>query len=263
MHKNFSRMDGSKLFYDKPLVKGLIVNRPNRYVAYVELEGKTVKCHTPVGGRIGGLTIDGLPCLLSGPHEGRATEYTVEAIGLGQEHEPTFQWLAINQGAVNSYVKEFLSAGLMENLAEGLTSSNLQYLHPEKKLESSRIDFYLDVPGRKELWIEVKTPLIKLHTQLPSYIPVKTDYSSDSVGGRMPKQMLSLMKELKNGKRVVLLGAFGYVNNISSSDQLKLKDNLDLDNLLTDGKKFGLESWQFNFSIDEHGVEFKKLERLL
>lgn len=263
MHKNFSHIEGKTLFYNKPLIKGRIVNRPNRYVAYVELNGKVVRCHTPVGGRIGGLTIDGLPCLLSGPHEGRATEYTVEAIGLGEEADDDFQWLAINQTAVNSYVREFLLAGLLPNLTPGLEKDPLLYLHSEKKLDSSRIDFYVDVPNEKELWIEVKTPLIKLHTKIPKHIPIKTDYASDSVGNRMPKQMTALMNELQLGKRVVLLAAFGYRNTLNSSDQLKLKDNLDLDNLLTIGRGLGLESWQITFSISEFGVTLVSYERLM
>lgn len=263
MHKNFSHLKDSTLYYKTPLVKGRIVNRPNRYVAYVELNGAVVRCHTPVGGRIGGLTIDGLPCLLSGPHEGRATDYTVEAIGLGEETDADFQWLAINQTAVNSYMKEFLTAGLLPKLAPGLEANPALYLHPEKVLDSSRIDFFIDAPGEKQLWIEVKTPLIKLHTKLPEYIPIKTDYPSDSVGNRMPKQMTALMNELAAGKRVVLLGAFGYKNTLHSSDELKLKDNLDLDNLLTSGKKLGLESWQVTFSIDEQGVTLQAYEKLM
>lgn len=263
MHKNFSRLEHGKLFYTNALKQGRIINRPNRYVAYVTLDGKTVRCHTPVGGRIGGLTVDGLPCLLSGPHEGRATEYTVEAIGLGEPHEKDFQWLAINQTAVNSYVKEFLLGGLLTELAPGLGRTPELHVHPEKRLDSSRIDFFIDCPDERELWIEVKTPLIKLHTKIPSHVPVKTNYSSDSVGARMPKQMGALLHELKLGKRVVILGAFGYRNTLQTSDELKLKDNLDLDKLITSGRQLGLESWQLTFSIDELGVSFERCEQLL
>lgn len=254
-------MRDKKLLFAEQLKLGRIINRPNRYVAYVELEGETVRCHVPVGGRIGGLTVDNLPCLLSGPYEGRATEYTVEAIGLGNFHDPEFQWLAINQTAVNSYVEEFLLAGFLSELAPGTESG--KGVKSERKLSDSRIDFHVDCPDERELWIEVKTPLIKLHTALPSWIPVKTDYASDSVGGRMPKQMTALMEELKLGKRVALLAAFGYENTLRSSDELRLKDNLDLDDLLSTGAKLGLESWEVNFEIDPEGVTFKGHKRLL
>lgn len=261
MHKRFTELRGKKLIFADELKLGRIINRPNRYVAYVELEGKTVRCHVPVGGRIGGLTIDDLPCLLSGPHEGRATEYTVEALGLGHRTDPEFQWLAINQTAANSYVKEFMLAGFLTDLAPGTETG--AHVRTEKKLGDSRIDFFVDAPEEKELWVEVKTPLIKLHTALPSWIPVKTDYSTDNVGARMPKQMTALMDELKLGKRVALLAAFGYENTINSSDELRLKDNLDLDDLLSTGAKLGLESWEINFAIDHEGVRFKEHKRLL
>lgn len=268
MNKNFSHLNKTdkKLIYKTPLVKASIINRPNRYVAMVELEdGSIVRCHTPVGGRIGGLTIDNLPCLLSGPYEGRATDYTVEAIGLGQESGPNFQWLAINQGAANSYIKEFMLAGLMPKLTGSQTVAQLETnLKAEKKLDTSRIDFHITAasPKEKDLWIEVKTPLIKLHTQIPETIPVKTDYATDSISGRMPKQMLALQGELKLGKRVALLAAFGYKNTLTTSDELRLKDNLDLDNLITSGRKLGLESWQINFEIDPEGITLKSYERL-
>ncbi len=268
MHKNFSKVDvaAKKIIYTKPLIKATIINRPNRYVAFVKLtDGSIVRCHTPVGGRIGGMTIDNLPCLLSGPHEGRATDYTVEAIGLGQESDPEFQWLGINQTAANSYIKEFLLAGLLPDFMEGLNAQTASTLvKAEKKLGAARIDFYIESPdvANPDLWIEVKTPLIKLHTKLPAEIPLKTDYGTDNVGARMPKQMGELIKELNAGRRVILLAAFGYENTLKTSDELRMKDNLDLDSLLTTGRKVGLESWQLTFEIDAQGVTLKGYEKL-
>lgn len=266
MHKRFSHLDHSRgeLLFQSPLIEASIVNRPNRYIAYAKLSsGETVKCHTPVSGRIGGLTIDGLPCLLSGPYGDRSTSYTVEAIGLGQKSDQEFQWLAINQTAVNSYVKEFALGGLMEPLFEQSPSELALTLRAEKSLADSRIDFFRSgLGGQKDLWVEVKTPLIKLHTAIPSSIPVKTDYGSDSVGGRTPKQMLALQKELAEGKRVALLAGFGYRNTLTTSDELRLKDNLDLDAVLSSNRKLGLEAWQFAFEIEPAGILYRGLKRL-
>lgn len=269
MHSSFSKLDltRNKLIYKDPLTQAKIINRPNRYVAIIELaDGSIVRGHTPVGGRIGGLTLDGLPCLISGPYAGRSTEYTVQAVGLGETSDPDFQWLGINQGGANAYMKEFLLAGLLPKLAPDITEANAkEFVKSEKKLGTSRIDFFIGSPNpiTRELWIEVKTPLIKLHTKLPEGIPVKTDYSSDSVGARMPKQMNDLFSELPLGKRVVLLAAFIYENNLKTSDELKLKQNLNLDGLLTKGKLLGLESWQVTLKIDPEGVELRSYQRLL
>jgi len=268
MHSSFSHLDvnAKKLIFKDKLTEAKIVNRPNRYVAIVELaDGSIVRAHTPVGGRIGGLTLDGLPCLISGPYEGRATDYTVQAFGLKPSSEPDFQWIGVNQGAANAYTKEFMLAGMLPQLTPGVTEANsTEFVKAEKKLGSSRIDFFVGAPDANtpELWIEVKTPLIKLHTAIPESIPIKTDFSSDSVGARMPKQMNDLFGQLPLGKRVVLLAAFIYENTLKTSDDLKLKDNLDLDGLITKGQKLGLESWQVTYKIDAEGVELRSYQRL-
>ena len=56
-----------KLVFDEPLTEAHLIERPNRYVAEVALlrDGTVQRAHVPVGGRIGGLTLDGLPCLIS------------------------------------------------------------------------------------------------------------------------------------------------------------------------------------------------------
>jgi len=268
MHSSFSHLDKaqSKLIYKTKLTQAKIINRPNRYVAIIELEdGSIVRGHTPVGGRIGGLTLDSLPCLISGPYTGRSTDYTVEAIGLGETDSPSFQWVGINQGAVNAYVKEFLLAGMLPDLAPAVTEANaVTLVKPEKKLGSSRIDFHIgsSTPTEKELWIEVKTPLIKLHTVIPEGIPVKTDYASDAVGARMPKQLNDLFSELQLGKRVALLAAFVYENTLKTSNELKLRDNLDLDGLIDQIRRQGMESWQITFAIDAEGVQLRSYELL-
>lgn len=260
MGSKFSKLDldTRKLIYTEELIQALIINRPNRYVAIVKLaDGSIVRAHTPVGGRIGGLTIDGLPCLIAGPFPDRATDYTVEAIGLGSTSNTNFQWIGINQTASNAYVKAFLLAGLLSDLAPGFTAFDAnKFVKPERKLGSSRIDFFIESPSPsfKDLWIEVKTPLIKLHTEIPDTIPIKNDYSTKSVSARMPKQMNDLLGELSTGKRVVLLASFIYENTLHTSDELKLKDNLDLDGLITNGRKNGLETWQINFAIDSKGI---------
>ncbi len=253
---------GDKLAFSEPLTSVKILSRPNRYVAIVEFpDGTQARAHTPVGGRIGGATLDGLPGLVSGPYLKRSTDYTLEAFSLFEPGHENFQWIGINQTAANAYVKAFLRASRLPSLAPFASEATVV---PEKKLGSSRIDFYVDAPAvADKLWIEVKTPLIKLHTPIPEHVPVKTNYSTDSVGARMPKQILDLHASLKAGERVALLGVFLYENTVESSEELKLKDNLDLDGLLTSGTKLGLESWQMTCAIDKTGITLKKLQKLL
>lgn len=256
----------TKIEFIEELQKVRILERPNRYVAIIEFpDGTTARAHTPVGGRIGGLTLNGLPGLVSGPYEGRATVYTLEAFAVEEETSESFQWIGINQTASNAYIKEFLRNGNLARLAPALASRlNESLLKPEKKLSDARIDFFVEATtDDKACWIEVKTPLIKLHLSIPDSVPMKTDYKNDAVGARMPKQMTALMPRLDDNERVVLLGAFFYENSIKSSEELKLKDNLDLDGLLTTGEDKGLESWQITFKFEPTGVTLRKFEKLL
>ena len=46
------------MHYDK-IVKGKFIERPNRFIAYVDIDGKTEKCHVKNTGRCKELLIPG------------------------------------------------------------------------------------------------------------------------------------------------------------------------------------------------------------
>lgn len=250
-------MPEARILFPRPLIEATILERPNRYVTMAKLEdGSIVRCYTPVGGRIGGLTIDGLSCLLSGPYEKRNTGYTVEAIRLEN------QWVGINQNASNGYVQEFLRRGLLQDLIPLGKEDVTVALHPERILENSRIDFFLDgMNTTSASWIEVKTPLISLFAKVPVSTVVKTDYGKAAPSSRMPKQMESLFKRAKLGERVILLGVFCYANEIDG-DKQRFLANLDIDGLSTTGAENGVESWQIELSIDSLGVTLENIARI-
>lgn len=241
-----------RIEFEKPLIEGVVVSRPNRYVTFVRLtDGSEVRCFTPVGGRIGGYTIDGLRCLISGPYVKRTTAYTVEALRF------TNQWVGINQNSSNKFVEEFMRRGFLNELhgGEQLTVAR------ERSLGSSRIDFRLE-SATQASWVEVKTPLIKLHVEAPEGLPLKTDFGSGGPSARMPKQLNDMLKLKKPGERAILLGAFFYKNEIGSSKERYLA-NLDVDGMSTLGAEEGLESWEVNLAIDAEGVTFLDVERII
>ena len=43
----------------KQIVDGIFLDRPNRYLAHVEIEGREIKAHVPDPGRLPGLMIPG------------------------------------------------------------------------------------------------------------------------------------------------------------------------------------------------------------
>lgn len=98
-----------KLLFDEPLTETLIVNRLNRFIFTIEINGKTELAHCPSTGSIGGIIFDKIPCLVS-IHDDpkRKTKYTVEAISLNKPETKNKKWIGINQTAANRYVEFFL-----------------------------------------------------------------------------------------------------------------------------------------------------------
>lgn len=256
-------LDGASesLVYDSPLLEAQIIERPNRYVAQVAAPDGTVhRCFVPVGGRIGGLTLDGLPCLLSGPYAKGATSHTVEAIGshYDRNHED-FQWIGINQGASNRYVGSLLAADLLPGLSRGIPRDTLRR---ERKLAGKRIDFSLGAGDPPELWIEVKTPLISVLAELDSSIPIKTDFGGGAPSQRMPEQFLELAKDRAKGSRVVFLGVFGYRLSSTVSREERFRANLNLDGLVDRGLELGMEFGELELSQDARGLKSRGYHRL-
>ena len=268
MPASFNYSGGNTLRFDVPLLTAKIISRPNRYVAIIELpDGSSARAHVPVGGRIGGLTLDRLPCLISGPYAGRSKDYTVEAIGSHYTlDESNFQWIGINQTASNSYIRAFLKAELLSEITNSTSGSDgSNELRPEAVLDGSRIDFFLPGMDESNLWIEVKTPLIKLSTSIDPLLPVQTDFGKGAPSNRMPDQMEKVCAEIRKGHRGVLLGAFGYnLDTISSSatSEDRYLANLNLDGWVDRGKLLGLEFWEVTFAINPESIELMTCQRL-
>jgi sugar fermentation stimulation protein A len=47
------------------LKEGVILSRPNRFIMMVDASGETLRCHCPTTGKLGDLSLAGLPCLYS------------------------------------------------------------------------------------------------------------------------------------------------------------------------------------------------------
>jgi sugar fermentation stimulation protein A len=120
------------------------IERPNRFVAHVELNGKVEKVHVKNTGRCKELLLpDSDVVLVKSDNPARKTQYDLIAVyknGLG--------WVNIDSQAPNQAVKEWLnnSPELFENIT---------LLKPEYTFGKFRIDFYLECGSRK-VFIEVK-----------------------------------------------------------------------------------------------------------
>lgn len=120
------------------------IDRPNRFVANVELDGRVETVHIKNTGRCKELLLPGSDVVLANTNNpARKTQYDLVAVyknGLG--------WVNIDSQAPNQAVKEWLnnSPALFKNIT---------LLKPEYTYGKFRVDFYLECDYRK-IFIEVK-----------------------------------------------------------------------------------------------------------
>ena len=159
--------------FPEPLREGVILARPNRFIMDVDFgDGAPVRCHCPAVSRIGGLDLAGRPCLVSDSHNAkRKMPLTVEAYSLQRPDDPDKRWIGINQNASNRYVEHFLRGGAFAAITDPVHD-----VRREVPLGDSRLDFLVN----GDLYLEVKTPLVQMQTEIPPYVPrlPETPFSS-------------------------------------------------------------------------------------
>lgn len=115
------------------------IDRPNRFIAYVDLNGIVETVHVKNTGRCKELLIKGVTVILEeSDNESRKTKYDLIAV-----YKENFGLINIDSQAPNKVAKEWLE------------SKDYTYIKPEYTYGNSRIDFYMEKDDRKFL-MEVK-----------------------------------------------------------------------------------------------------------
>ena len=121
---------------------GTFLSRPNRFIAMVDVAGRTERCHVKNTGRCAELLLPGARLVLDkAAGARRATAYDVVAVYKGG--------LLINMDSMapNKAFGEFLR--------EGAYVDSLTHVKPEVRFGASRFDFYAETAAKK-IFIEVK-----------------------------------------------------------------------------------------------------------
>ena len=128
------------------IIKGRFIERPNRFIAHVEINEKEEICHVKNTGRCRELLIKGCNVFLEeSDNPNRKTKYDLVAVEKGN--------LLINMdsNAPNKVVQEWLTSSGCSILKE----SEQAFVKPEYKYKNSRFDFYVE-DGTRKIFIEVK-----------------------------------------------------------------------------------------------------------
>jgi len=131
--------------FGEKIVEGVFLERPNRYLARVEIGGKETLAHVPDPGRLPGLLLANRKVrLVHQPSEKRKTDYTLVLVRHGSI------WVSVFPAFANSLV----SNALMEkslSFFKGYSS-----FASEVKAGNSRFDFKLEFLS-KSVYMEVKS----------------------------------------------------------------------------------------------------------
>ena len=121
-------------------IQAKFINRPNRFIAHVEVDGKEETVHVKNTGRCRELLLPGVPVILSvADNPNRKTKYDLIAV-----YKDGIGLINMDSQAPNVVVGEYLAG------VRGIT-----YIKPEYSYGDSRIDFYFE-QGETKCLMEVK-----------------------------------------------------------------------------------------------------------
>ena len=126
----------------RKILQGTFLNRSNRFIAEVEIDGRLERVHVKNTGRCRELLVPGCCCFLNDSgNPGRKTKYDLIAVQKGE--------LLINMDSqvVNTVAGEYLESGKL--------FSKEAKIRREVTFGKSRFDFYIE-DGSRKVFLEVK-----------------------------------------------------------------------------------------------------------
>ncbi len=122
--------------------EAVFLSRPNRFIAYVEIEGRKEICHVKNTGRCRELLIPGVTVYVQEADKpGRKTKYDLIAVYKGN------RLINMDSQIPNKVFAEWVAGGKL--------FQNITRLQPECRFKNSRFDFYIEADNQR-IFLEVK-----------------------------------------------------------------------------------------------------------
>tara|TARA_B000000460_G_scaffold243816_1_gene213161 strand:- start:202 stop:891 length:690 start_codon:yes stop_codon:yes gene_type:complete len=216
------------------VVDGIFLERPNRYLARVEIDGQEIKAHVPDPGRLPGLMIHGRRVrLVYNPGPKRKTDYSLVLVRHGDI------WVSVYPVFANKVVEKELADRNLSCL------SGYENFNREVKCGESRFDFqlkFLDVKA----FVEVKS--VSLVEEGVGKFP-------DAPTQRGVKHLKELIALRLKGFRSVVL----FVSQRSDARSITSNDEIDplFGEWLRKAHLAGVELYAYNCSVTKNTVSIK------
>ncbi len=219
-----------------PLIKGRFVDRPNRFITIVEVDGEIIRSHLPDPGRLKELLFPGVELLLRpAPKESdRKTKYSTVMV----KHEG--QLISLVSALPNRFVLESLQGGSLPMFKD------FQLVRPEISYGNHRFDFLLKDSNEKQFFLEVKSV---------TYVENGCAKFPDAVTDRGTRHAKALAELVKKGE-----GA-GILFVCQRSDANRFEPMWDRDptfaHALLNAKNSGVNVWCITTDVSETEMTYK------
>lgn len=213
------------------VVKGRFINRPNRFIAHVEINNKIEVCHVKNTGRCKELLIPekSIVYLQHSDNPNRKTQYSLITVEKGD------RLINMDSQVTNKVVYEFIKSGRM---FEGAS-----LIKPEKTYKNSRFDLYVEL-GNRKIFIEVKG--VTLEEQGVVRFP-------DAPSERAVKHVNELCQCLKEGYEAYIIFVIQMKNVLYFEPNEKTQK--EFAQVLKKAKKRGVNILAFDCNVTEDSIE--------
>ena len=221
----------------KNILKGRFLERPNRFIAYCEIDNNIEKVHVKNTGKCKELLIPNTVVYLEeSDNPNRKTKYSLISVQKGN------RLINIDSQVPNKVVYE----GLVNRkiILPGLNEEIL-YIKPEKTYENSRFDIYLETKSKKA-FIEVKGVTLE-ENNVVLFPDAKTE--------RGVKHINELIKASKDGylSYIVFVVQMSNIKYFTPNDKM----HKELGDALRNAKANGVNILSYDCNVTRDTIEIK------
>lgn len=220
-----------------PLVKAKFVERPNRFITMIEIDGIIHRSHLPDPGRLKELLFPGADLLVRpAPNDSeRKTKFSTVMVN----HNG--QLISLVSALPNQFVKEAL-----EN-KELFMFRDYSLVRPEVTIGRHRFDFLLKDPNGSDFYLEIKSV---------TFVEKGVAKFPDAVTERGARHAMTLKKLVEEGKGAGIL--FVCQRPDANSFQTMWYRDPKLGKAVLDANRAGVKVWCITLNISETDMTFNQ-----
>lgn len=213
------------------IVKGRFIDRPNRFIANCEINGKTEVCHVKNTGRCKELLVQGTTVYLQkSDNPNRKTQYDLIAVQKGE------RLINMDSQIVNSVALEYVPR----------LFDKIKFIKPEYTYGNSRFDIYIETETDK-IFVEVKG--VTLESGGVTAFP-------DAPTVRGVKHLKELQKAVKEGYKAFALFVI-QMNDVKYFEPNR-KTHPEFADELKKAAENGVNLLAFDCKVTPHSIEIDK-----